>query len=135
MENEKNSKRTAADYAGKLEELKQSRNEEWYLIIHGKYKAALGQIILNEFLDGTNDRPEQFTRQDILTAIRQAGGRTFRDYEYDGHRWDPNGNFVDELLDGCIRHDRRVEKSNDVYRRKIFDTLKDKKEENTRKEE
>jgi hypothetical protein len=28
MENSKNIKRTAADYAGKLEELKQSKNEE-----------------------------------------------------------------------------------------------------------
>lgn len=126
MENSKNIKRTAADYAGKLEELKNSRNEEWYLIIRGKYKAALGKIILNEFLDGTNGRPEQFTKQDILTAIHQAGGRAFETYTYDGHRSDPDGYFVDEILDGCIRHNMRVEKSNELYRRKIFDVLKDK---------
>jgi hypothetical protein len=82
-------------------------------------------MILNEFLDGTNGRPEQFTKEEIITAIHQAGGRTFRDYEYDGHRRDPTGNFVDELLDGCIRHDMRVERSNEGYRRKIFDVLKE----------
>lgn len=125
MENQKNIKRTAEDYASKREELKNSRNEEWYLLIRGKYKAALGQIILNEFLDGTNERPEQFTKQDILSAIQQGGGRAFRDYEYNGHRSDPHGYFVDEILDGCIRHDMRVERSNEGYRRKIFDVLKD----------
>ena len=125
MENEKNIKRTAEDYAGTLEDLKHKKRGESSLIIRGRYKAALGEIILNEFLDGTNERPEQFTKRDILTAIHQAWGREFRDYEYDGHRRDPNGNFVEELLDGYIRHDMRVEKSNEGYRRKIFDVLKE----------
>lgn len=125
MENQKNIKRTAEDYAGTLEDLKHKKRGESSLIIRGRYKAALGKIILNEFLDGTNKRPEQFTKQDILTAIRQAGGREFETYTYDGHRSDPDGYFVDDILDGCIRHDMRVEKSNVTYSRKLVEVLKD----------
>jgi tRNA(Ile)-lysidine synthase TilS/MesJ len=72
-----------------------------------------------------------FTKQDILTAIHQAGGREFREYEYDGHRSDPYWYFVDTILEGCIRHNMRVEKNNELYRRKIFDVLKEKKGETT----
>lgn len=125
MENQKNIRRTAADYTGTLEDLKHKKRGESSLIIRGRYKAALGEIILNEFLDGTNERPEQFTKRDILTAIHQAWGREFRDYEYDGHRRDPDHYFVDDILDGCIRHDMRIEKNNEGYRRKIFDVLKE----------
>lgn len=128
MENQKNILRTATDYAGKLEELKHQKRDGSSLIIHGRYKAALGQIILNEFLDGTNERPEEFTKEEVITAIHQAGGRTFRDYEYDGHRRDPTGNFVDEILDGCIRQNMRLEKHNELYRRKILDVLNKKEE-------
>jgi hypothetical protein len=87
----------------------------------------LGKIILNEFLDGTNGRPETFTKRDILTAIHQAGGREFETYTYDGHRSDPDGFFVDDILDGCIRHNWRVERSNEGYRRKLVEVLKDTK--------
>ena len=130
MENSKNILRTAEDYAGKLEELKHKKKHWGSLIIRGRYKAALGEMILNEFLEGTNGRPEQFTKQDILTAIHQAGGREFRDYSYDGHRRDPDYYFVDEILDGCLRHDMGIEGCKQGYRRKILEVLKE-KEENT----
>lgn len=94
----------------------------------------MGQIILNEFLDGTNGRPEEFTKQDILVAIRQAGGREFETYTYDGHRSDPDGFFVDDILDGCIRHNMRIERNNEGYRRKIFDVLNDTEKGNTTEE-
>jgi len=42
MENEKNIKRTAEDYAGTLEDLKHKKRGESSLIIRGRYKAALG---------------------------------------------------------------------------------------------
>jgi len=128
MENSKKIQRTAQDYAGKLEELRNTKNNSWYLFIRGRYKAALGKIILNEFLDGTNGRPEQFTKRDILLAIHQAGGREFETYTYDGHRSDPDWYFVDEILDGCIRHRMFVDRSNVTYSRKLVEALKDKEE-------
>ena len=67
-----------------------------------------------------------FTKKDILVAIQQAGWREFSHYEYDGHRRDPDWYFVDEILAWCISHNMLIEKSNDVYRRKLFNVLKDK---------
>ena len=127
MENSKNILRTAEDYAGILEDLKHKKRGDSSLIIRGRYKAALGKIILNEFLEGTNERPEQFTKRDILTAIHQAGGREFRDYSYDGHRRDPDHYFVDEILDGCIRHRMFVDRSNVTYSRRLVEVLKERK--------
>jgi len=128
MENEKNIKRTAQDYAGITEDLKNSKMRWWYLCIRWKYKAALGELILNEFLDGTNWRPAEFTEKDILMAIQEWGWRDFRTYEYDGHRRDPDWYFVKEILDWCLRHHMFIERCNGVYRRKIFETLKNKEE-------
>jgi hypothetical protein len=42
------------------------------LIIRGRYKAALGTLILNEFLDGKNGRPAEFTEKDVIGAIYDA---------------------------------------------------------------
>ncbi len=133
MENEKKIKRTTEDYAGITEDLKNGRDNAWYLCIRWRYKAVLWQMILYEFLDGKNWRPEMFTKKDILVAIQQAGWREFTHYEYDGHRRDPDWYFVDEILEWCIRHNRLIEKSNDVYRRKLFNILKD-KEKNSQSE-
>ena len=128
MENEKNIKRTAQDYAGTVEDIKNSKGNWCSMIFHGRYKGALGKMILNEFLDGKNGRPAEFTERDILIAIQEAGGREFTDYAYDGHRRDPDWYFVKEILDWCLRHHMFIERCNGVYRRKIFETLKNKEE-------
>ncbi len=126
MENSKNIKRTAEDYAGTLEDLKNKKNDWWYLIIRWRYKAALGEIILNEFLDWTNDRPIEFTERDIIRAIEIAWWREFRDYEYDWHRWEPDWYFIKETLKFCLHHNMLIEIHKDAYRRKIFETLDNK---------
>ncbi len=125
MQKSEKIKRTAQDYAGTLEDLKNSKDNYWnYLIIRGRYKAALGTIILNEFLDGKNGRPVEFTEKDVIGAIHQAWWRDFEDYSYDGHRRDPDRYFVKKTLDWFARHNILVEKNNEIYRRKILETLK-----------
>jgi hypothetical protein len=131
MGNSEKIKRTAEDYAGVTADLKNGKDSWWrYLIIRGRYKAALGKIILNEFLDWTNERPVEFTEKDVLIAIHQAWWREFETYEYDGHRSDPSGYFVQDILEGCMRHDKRLKRRegvymrDDLYRKRLLETLK-----------
>lgn len=129
MENSEKIKRSAEDYAGIVEDLKNAKNNWRSLIIRGRYKAALGRIILNEFLEGTNARPIEFTERDINRAIQEAGWRDFEDYEYDGHRRDPDWYFVKDTLEACLGHHMFIHRCNGVYRRNISEALKEKKKE------
>ncbi len=127
MEHSEKIKRTAQDYAWIVEDIKNSKERWCSMIFHGRYKAELGRMILDEFLNGTNWRPIEFTERDISIAIQEAGWREFNDYTYDGHRRDPDWYFVKEILEWCLRHHMFIHRCNGIYRRDILETLKDKK--------